>query len=76
MNQRWLLLLLPFVCATVFGGGPDAAKPLSVPAKQFSHPDRIRYDGHCLTIDGRDTFIYSAAWLVGVRLAPNASEAP
>ena len=29
-------------------------------AKHFSHPDRIRYDGHCLTIDGRDTFIRSA----------------
>jgi hypothetical protein len=31
-------------------------------AKQFSHPDRIRYDGHCLTIDGKDTFIYSASF--------------
>ncbi len=28
--------------------------------KHFSHPDRIRYDGHCLTIDGKDTFIRSA----------------
>jgi len=26
------------------------------------HPDRIRYDGHCLTIDGKDTFICSAAF--------------
>ena len=29
-------------------------------SKQFSHPDRIRYDGQCLTIDGRDTFVRSA----------------
>ncbi|HEU5070961.1 MAG TPA: beta-galactosidase [Verrucomicrobiae bacterium] len=29
-------------------------------AKYFSHPNRIRYDGQCLTIDGRDTFIRSA----------------
>ena len=29
-------------------------------SKQFSHPDRISYDGQCLTIDGRDTFVRSA----------------
>ena len=28
--------------------------------KHFSQPDQIRYDGHCLTIDGKDTFIRSA----------------
>src|ERR1700682_646203 len=28
----------------------------------FSHPDRIRYDGHCFTIDGKDTFIFSGAF--------------
>lgn len=32
------------------------------PARTFSHPDRIRYDGECLTIDGRDVFIYSGAF--------------
>ena len=31
-------------------------------AKQFPHPDRIRYDGHCMTIEGKDIFIYSAAF--------------
>ena len=30
--------------------------------RQFSHPDRIRYDGSCMTIDGKDIFIYSAAF--------------
>lgn len=34
----------------------------AVPEKQFTHPDRIRYDGSCMTIDGKDTFIYSAAF--------------
>jgi len=34
----------------------------SVVTKKFSHPDRIRYDGSCMTIDGRDIFIYSAAF--------------
>lgn len=32
------------------------------PSKSFSHPDRIRYDDHCMTIDGKDTFIYSATF--------------
>ena len=32
------------------------------PAKQFAHPERIRYDGSCLTIDGKDIFVYSAAF--------------
>lgn len=31
-------------------------------ASVFPHPDRIRYDGQCLTIDGKDVFIYSAAF--------------
>src|SRR5580704_15926715 len=31
-------------------------------ARSFLHPDRIRYDSHCLTIDGKDVFIYSGAF--------------
>lgn len=34
----------------------------ATPAVAFSHPDRIRYDGHCMTIEGKDVFIYSAAF--------------
>jgi Glycosyl hydrolases family 35 len=30
--------------------------------RTFSHPDRIRYDEQCLTIDGKDMFIYSGAF--------------
>lgn len=30
--------------------------------KKFLHPDRVRYDGSCMTIDGKDVFIYSAAF--------------
>ena len=29
---------------------------------QFAKPDRIRYDSHCLTIDGKDTLIFSGAF--------------
>jgi hypothetical protein len=32
------------------------------PARPFAHPDRIRYDSQCLTIDGKDVFIYSGAF--------------
>ena len=31
-------------------------------ARPFLHPDRIRYDSQCLTIDGKDVFIYSGAF--------------
>lgn len=30
--------------------------------KVFQNPDRIRYDGSCMTIEGKDIFIYSAAF--------------
>lgn len=31
-------------------------------SRPFSHPDRIRYDSHCLTIEGKDMFIYSGSF--------------
>src|SRR5271154_1744388 len=31
-------------------------------SRPFLHPDRIRYDSQCLTIDGKDVFIYSGAF--------------
>ena len=30
--------------------------------RQFAHPDRIHYDNQCLTIDGKDMFIYSGSF--------------
>ena len=33
-----------------------------VAARPFLNPDRIHYDGHCLTIDGKDTFIFSGSF--------------
>lgn len=30
--------------------------------KTFSHPDRIRYDGQCLTIDGKDLIVFSGSF--------------
>src|SRR5580698_2812863 len=34
----------------------------SLPPRTFPYPDRIRYDSQCLTIDGKDTFIFSGAF--------------
>lgn len=39
-----------------------AAAEADKPVKVFAQPDRIRYDGSCMTIDGKDMFIYSAAF--------------
>lgn len=36
----------------------QAAKP----EKKFLQPERVRYDGSCMTIEGKDIFIYSAAF--------------
>ena len=49
--------LLAFFATTILAQAGEPA-----PARTFSHPDRIRYDASCLTIDGRDVFIYSGAF--------------
>ena len=35
---------------------------LSFAQKKFVHPERVRYDGSCMTIEGKDVFVYSAAF--------------
>lgn len=56
-------LLLVFILS---GGTAENRSSLesdkSLPKKQFAYPDRVKYDGSCLTIDGKDIFIYSAAF--------------
>lgn len=54
MNIKHLLL---FCLSLVLAFSSVAETP-----RQFSHPDRIRYDNHCLTIDGKDVFLYSGAF--------------
>jgi hypothetical protein len=41
--------------------GQNQAEP-QLPPRVFSHPDRIRYDSQCFTIEGKDTFIFSGAF--------------
>ena len=48
------IIVLLFLCLEMQAKG--------VPVKHFTHPERIRYDGSCMTIDGTDVFIYSAAF--------------
>jgi hypothetical protein len=38
------------------------ARTPSATTRQFPHPDRIRYDGDCLTVEGKDIFVSSAAF--------------
>jgi hypothetical protein len=56
------LLIRPIVlpAALLLSALTLIAEPL--PPRPFPHPDRIRYDDRCLTIDGRDVFIYSGAF--------------
>jgi hypothetical protein len=50
MQLRFVLALALFALAA------------SAQQVEFKHPDRIRYDADCLTIDGKDTLIFSGAF--------------
>lgn len=54
--HRWLgALITMFTSLALTAADEPAARP-------FVHPDRIRYDSQCLTIDGHDAFLYSGAF--------------
>ena len=57
MRVRFSLLLLA-LCSFVVAQSNQLGNPI----KHFPEPDRIRYDGACLTIEGEDMFMYSAAF--------------
>ncbi len=48
--------------AFLLGAASLQAQAPSAPTKLFPHPERIRYDGHCLQIEGQDFFVSSAAF--------------
>lgn len=61
MHTRSTLgLLTLFALATTLIAADTT--PSNLPPRVFPHPDRIHYDRQCLTIDGKDTFIYSGAF--------------
>src|SRR5208337_3305744 len=56
----FVLSTVVMIAATVMTAHLSAAADL--PPRPFPHPERIRYDSRCLTIDGQDVFIYSGAF--------------
>lgn len=54
---------MPAICALVSLFWPLwSGSALAQPARNFPFPDRIHYDSQCLTIDGKDVFVYSGAF--------------
>ena len=47
---------------TVFAILLTGAAVVRAQDRVFPHPDRIRYDGHCLTVEGKDMVVYSGAF--------------
>ena len=58
LGRRFLSPFAPVSLFWLVGSGHLAAQT----ARSFPYPDRIRYDSQCLTIDGKDVFIYSGAF--------------
>ena len=61
MKKSRFPLLLACVTALLFSTPLMSQTPVGV-EKHFPHPQIIHYDGHCLTVNGKDTFIRSAAF--------------
>ena len=40
----------------------DLARCAAAPEREYPPPERIRYDAQCLTIDGKDTLVFSGAF--------------
>jgi hypothetical protein len=59
IGRRVVAPLVLLSWAFVMWSGPAVAAEA---ARPFAHPDRIRYDNQCLTIDGKDVFIFSGAF--------------
>jgi hypothetical protein len=55
LNDKLAVGAAMFLCALTIGNAQESPR-------RFSHPDRIRYDSQCLTIDGKDMVIYSGAF--------------
>lgn len=66
LNQHITTLIMKkllFTLLSVFCGLTAIADTGATPPENlFAQPDRIRYDGSCMTIDGEDIFVYSAAF--------------
>jgi hypothetical protein len=59
MSTKFYLPLLCLLTMAAFSRGAETESPAE---RVFPRPDRIRYDRKCLTIEGKDVFIYSGAF--------------
>src|SRR5262245_9400445 len=57
--KRFVATLLCLILSLQFAHG-QSSQPL--PPREFAHPDRIKYDSQCLTIDGKDVLIFSGSF--------------
>lgn len=57
-NMKKLILLILLIGMT----SAYTLRAQHPPLKQFTHPERVRYDRHCFTIEGEDIFVLSAAF--------------
>lgn len=64
MKNKFILKLVLVALMAFNGIGvmAQATQQAVKPEKKFLRPERVRYDGSCMTIDGKDVFIYSAAF--------------
>lgn len=61
MKKIFLITIL-LIGNVLFANNKGKIHQDNKPKKEFPHPERIRYDGSCMTIEGKDVFIYSAAF--------------
>lgn len=59
-NCKMKKLITLFIMSGIIG--VFSLKAQTIPPKQFTHPERIRYDRQCFTIEGKDIFVLSAAF--------------
>ena len=59
MNMNYRSLTLSILLGMIVHFAVEAQ---TLPEKQFFHPDRVKYDKDCFTIEGKDIFILSAAF--------------
>jgi hypothetical protein len=62
MKKNIVLLLILLVIGSRKSAIAQQSNSLKGPEKYFPNPERIRYDGSCMTIEGKDVFIRSAAF--------------
>jgi hypothetical protein len=62
MQVPFPLALCAFAVLAATFSPVRAGAPSVAPLPLFPHPERIRYDGHCLQIEGRDFFLSSASF--------------